>query len=124
VKAGTENARLEGHSRGVRTLCVLPDGRLASGGTYTIRLWNVKAGVETTRLEGHSRGVNAMCVLPDGRLASGSQDNTIRLWDVKAGTESARLEVDAPVFCLVTISDRRLIAGDGMGRLHWLEIVT
>jgi WD40 repeat protein len=54
-------------------------------------------------------------VLPDGRLASGSYDNTIRLWDVKAGTEGARLEVDASVLCLVTESDRRLIAGDDIG---------
>src|SRR5205823_4658481 len=79
----TETARLEGHSGGVRALCVLPDGRRASGsGDSTIRLSDVARGTETARLEGHSGGVSALCVLPDGRLASGSWDNTIRLWDV------------------------------------------
>jgi WD40 repeat protein len=86
VTAGAETARLEGHSGPVWTLCVLPDGRLASGSyDNTIRLWDVTAGAETARLEGHSGSVAALCMLPDGRLASGSWDNTIRLWDVTAG---------------------------------------
>ena len=92
---GAESARLEGHSGWgwVSALCVLPDGRLASGSSdNTIRLWDVKTGAESALLEGHSGWVFALCVLPDGRLASGSRDNTIRLWDVKTGAESARLE--------------------------------
>ena len=80
---GAETARLEGHSERVTALCVLPDGRLASGSyDNTIRLWDVATGAETARLEGHSGRVAALCLLPDGRLASGSWDNTIRLWDV------------------------------------------
>ena len=70
---GAETARLEGHSGAVSALCVLPDGRLASGSDDgTIRLWDVQRGAETARLEGHSDWVSALCVLPDGRLASGS----------------------------------------------------
>jgi putative hemolysin len=74
---GAETAHLEGHSGLVSALCVLPDGRLASGSwDYTIRLWDTTAGAETARLEGQSSWVTALCVLPDGRLASGSGDNT------------------------------------------------
>ena len=54
---GAESARLEGHSGWgwVSALCVLPDGRLASGSSdNTIRLWDVKTGAESARLEGHS----------------------------------------------------------------------
>jgi hypothetical protein len=62
-------------------------------------------------------------VLPDGRLASGSCDKTIRLLDVTAGTEIARLEFDAPVTALAAVAPNRLVAGDSMGHLHWLEVV-
>jgi hypothetical protein len=90
---GAETARLEGHSDPVTALCVLPDGRLASGSRdNTIRLWDLARSAETARLKGHSGSVNALCMLPDGRLASGSWDNTIRLWDLARGAETARLK--------------------------------
>jgi WD40 repeat protein len=107
-------------SQGVIALCVLPDGRLASG-SGTIQLWDVKTGAVTTRLQGHSGLVGALCVLPDGRLASGSRDHTIRLWDITTAREIARLEVDASVTCLAALPGGRLVAGDEIGRLHWLN---
>jgi len=52
-----------------------------------------------------------------------ANDNTIQLWDTAARREITRLEIDAPVNCLVALSDNRLVAGDVFGRLHWLEIL-
>jgi WD40 repeat protein len=120
--SGAETARLDGHPGTVSALCALPDGRLASGSyDNTIRLWDTTSGAETARLEGHAAAVTALCVLPDGRLASGSWDRTIRLWDIASGQEMTRLEIDAPVHCLAAHSHNRLVAGDQIGRLHWLE---
>jgi WD40 repeat protein len=133
ANSGAETSRLVTHDW-VNVLAVLHDGRLASGcGSYdhydtSIRLWDLKSGTESARLEGHIDVVNALALLPDGRLASASSDKTIRLWDPNSGKEVSRLEVDAEVKCLAALPsfDRkgcRLVAGDGMGRLHWLEIV-
>ena len=49
VAAATETACLEGHTHTIKTLALLPDGRLASGSVdKTVRLWNVATGAETT----------------------------------------------------------------------------
>jgi WD40 repeat protein len=124
LNTGAETDRLEGHSDSVTALWVLPDGRLASGSDdHTIRLWDLNSGAETARLEGHSGRVRALCLLPDGRLASSSDDHTIRLWDLNTAAETTNLETDAPINCLTALSVARLVAGDNLGRLHWLEVV-
>src|ERR1700730_12079858 len=121
-------------SSAIRTLAVLPDGRLASAPGWhrhrvygvadgTIRLWDLKTGTETARLEGHTNGVNALSVVPDGRLASASDDRTIRLWDPENGAETGRIEdLDQPVYTLSVLPDGRLASGgnDDLIRL-WPE---
>ena len=79
---GAASTLLEGHTSIVRTLAVLPDGRLASGSyDSTVRVWRLSTGVCEAVLEGHTRYVLALVVLPDGRLASGSYDRTVVIWD-------------------------------------------
>jgi len=93
-------------------MCVLPDGRLASGGfDGTLRLWDVGTGVEAGRLEGHSGWISALCVLPDGRLASGSYDNTIRLWDVKTAKAARPVGHSSWIDALCVLTDGRVASG-------------
>ena len=124
VKTGTETARFAAHGSLILALAILSDGRLAScSSDSTIRLWDVNTTAEAARLTGHTNSINALAALSDGRLASGSGDRTIRLWDLARAAETTRLEVDAPVSSVIVLPGGRLVAGDTLGRLHWLEIV-
>jgi WD40 repeat protein len=123
-RSGTESSLLKGHNGWVNALCPLPLGQLASGSDdTTIRLWDLSSNVECARFEGHNAPINALCRLPSGFLVSGASDNTVRLWDLATGRERGRIEVDASVLCLITLADGTVIAGDRLGRIHWLEII-
>jgi WD40 repeat protein len=114
MTTGAEIGSLEGHPiAGVFALCLLADGRLASGSQdCTIRLWDLTTGAATACLSGHTGTVNALCALPDGRLATGSSDKTIRLWDVKTVAETIRIKGHADeVNALCLLADGRLASG-------------
>src|SRR5215211_7919495 len=73
------------HGARVDSLVVLPDGRLASGGSDGwIKLWPKEGRGEPIVLP-HGTWVSSLVVLPDGRLASTSHDGRIKLWP-KDGT--------------------------------------
>lgn len=70
----------QGHSKPVRSLAVLRDGRLASGSEDgKIKVWNMAtANCEHTL---QSNYVSTLTVLPDGRLESLYYDDSIKLWN-------------------------------------------
>jgi hypothetical protein len=48
---------------------------------------------------------------------------SVRLWDVVTGAETARLELDAAIQAIAVIAPNRIVAGDQLGRRHWLEVM-
>ena len=126
AKLSTEAARLEGHTGAVQALCVLPNGRLASGSSDdTIRLWDLTMRTEAACLEGDAHSVYALCLLPDGRLASGCEDNTVRIWNLTTRTQTGRLEERTQaVRTLCVLSDGRLASGSWDCHIALWNVVT
>jgi WD40 repeat protein len=90
-----------GHSNGVHSVAIAPDGKTALSGSgglagswdNTLRLWDLASGREIRKFVGHTSDVYSVAFAPDGKTAlSGSADNTLSLWDLASGREIERFE--------------------------------
>ena len=71
-----------GHTSAVRSLAILPDGRLASGSQdMTVRIWNLTTGNAEFVQNAHSNYVKSLGVLPNGYLVSVGYDSKICVWN-------------------------------------------
>jgi WD40 repeat protein len=123
--------RLEGHTNGVVTVALSPDGKVALSGPvcYTstdsaARLWDVESGKELRRLQGHTGGVYCAAFFPDGKRAVTGGDLTLRVWDVASGQELRRLEGHAKgVYALALAADgKSVLSADADGTLRLWDV--
>jgi len=85
---GTCLRTFEGHTGGVRSVAISPDGRQALSGSWdkTLKLWNLAKGECLHTFEGHKNSVESIAISPDGHeILSGSGDKTLKLWDLAKG---------------------------------------
>jgi WD40 repeat protein len=81
---------LRGHTEGIVTVAVTPDGQHVISGSRdkTVKVWEFISGREVYTLSGHEARVSSVSVTPDGKyIFSGSWDNTIKMWDLAKGLE-------------------------------------
>ena len=117
---------LEGHTGGVKTVCVSDDGQFLFSGSYdkTIKVWHI---IDETwqlhkTLEGHTEEVESVCVSRD-KLFSGSHDRTIKVW-VETGAcvhTWENLSGSVNSVCL-SVDGSRLFLGDGDTKIKELDM--
>ena len=103
----------EGHTEKIRTLTVLPDGRVVSGASdNTLRVWDAATGHCLQTLKGHTESVICATFLKDGRVISGSLDQTLRVWDTATGQCLRILKGhEKSVLCVAALPDGRVVSG-------------
>jgi WD40 repeat protein len=124
VSQGNRNFFLKGHERGVISLAVLSDNRIASGSLdKSIRIWDLTTQAVVQVLQGHEAEVTGLALLSSGALASVSADHTVKLWNVETGRMAENLQLDTGLSSIAVIQDRAattLVVGDVNGVVHFL----
>jgi WD40 repeat protein len=80
--------RLEGHTEGVLSAAISPDGKWLASGSFdtTVIVWDLASEQARHTLPEHGMGAVSLIFSPDSaRLISGDQQNSIRVWDVATG---------------------------------------
>jgi len=87
-RGGWLTQTFKGHTVGVISVAISPDGRkiLSGSSDKTLKLWDLAKGECLHTFAGHKNYVNTLAISPDGRQAlSGSFDKTLKLWDLAKG---------------------------------------
>lgn len=77
----------EGHSEGVRAVCLSADDRFAltDSEDKTMKLWNVGSGRCLRTFEGHSKAIHSISLSGDCRYALWGGADFLKLWQVSSG---------------------------------------
>ncbi|MGC1245955.1 MAG: Hsp70 family protein, partial [Spirulinaceae cyanobacterium] len=81
-------ATLTGHSAGVTSLAISPDGKTLVSGSqdHSLRFWQLPGGEWLRSIAVHTDAVTSLAMSGDGKmLASASKDQTVRLWHTASG---------------------------------------
>jgi TIR domain/WD domain, G-beta repeat len=127
LATGKTKTTFKNLTESISALAVTPDGRhvvFASWNT-TLHVLDLVTGETIATLLVHTSWVLAVTVTPDERHAvSSSHDQTLRVWDLKSRKEILIFTVDGEVTaCIAAPGSMTIVAVDGFGRLHFLQLV-
>lgn len=121
------NLSTRDYNRRLNAMAISPDGLIVSGTSSkdgTIKVWNLRERRKIHTLVGHTEAISAVAVTARGkRVISVSEDGTVKVWDLTRGKVIASYDSDTSLYsCAVTSDGRTIVAGDGLGRVHFLRL--
>ncbi|NET52396.1 MAG: hypothetical protein F6K09_28015 [Merismopedia sp. SIO2A8] len=89
-----------------------------------IKVSNLETGEEILTFTAHSKRVNALDFTPDGtKVISASADKTLKLWNLETSEVITTFTGDSGFnTCVITPDGLIIVAGDILGRLHFLHL--
>lgn len=128
LSTGTPTQRLQGHSRGVSSLCFLNDKAtlVSTGVDQNVRVWNLTSGELIRSLNNHTLPVHDLALRPDASglpmVVSAGDDRTIRLWQPTIGrmVKFARLKA-APLNVAWLDNGARIVAACADGAIRFVD---
>ena len=128
LRTGSPIQQLEGHSRGVSSLCFLNDKEklVSTGVDQNIRVWDLTSGELIRSLNNHTLPVHDLALRPDASglpmIVSAGEDRTVRFWQPTIGrmVKFARLK-EAPLNVAWLNNGSRIVAACADGAIRFVD---
>ncbi|MEO1526662.1 MAG: hypothetical protein AAFX06_14595 [Planctomycetota bacterium] len=126
---GNDSQPLTGHSRGVTTVCPLPDGKtLVSGGEdQSLRVWDLEDDRVVRSLNQHTDVIHAAALRPTAvglpMVATAAADRTIRFWQPTIGRMVRYARLPSEPLSIAWLNEQQLIAACSDGELRLVDSV-
>ena len=126
LDSGRELRTITDESKAFRAVKVTSEGQRAvsaSGWRYELTVWDLECGCELRTWAAHSEYITDLAVSADGQwVVSSSYDKTVKVWRLSTGELVTTFTCDAPALCCSFGGHDRVVAGDKLGRVHFLSL--
>ena len=128
LQTGVPIQQLEGHSRGISSLCFLNDKEtlVSTSVDQSVRVWDLTSGTLIRNMNNHTLPVHDLALRPDASglpmIVSAGDDRTVRFWQPTIGrmVKFARLK-EAPLNVAWLNNGSRIVAACADGAIRLVD---
>ncbi len=90
----------------------------------SLKVWNLRSEEKLWEIKGHESIITQVAIDPNEQYAvSVSIDQSLKVWNLNSGKHIATYSAHSMLYtCSVTPDGTRIVAGDALGKLHFLKL--